>query len=61
MRHDVSIETAKAVPALIGATFAGLTLNEWVAIATLLYIILQAVYLVWKWRKQIKEGKKNDN
>lgn len=50
LKHEVNIETIKAVPAVGGATIASLTLNEWVAVATLCYIILQAAFLVWKWR-----------
>lgn len=46
------IETAKAAPAVAGATAAGLTLNEWVAIATGLYIAIQAAYLLRKWWRE---------
>jgi uncharacterized membrane protein len=31
------------------STFFGFSLNEWVAIATLFYIVLQAGWLIWKW------------
>lgn len=41
-------EAAKASPPL---TVAALTLNEWVAVATIIYIALQAAYLIWKWRQ----------
>lgn len=45
-------EIAKGVPAVAGATTYYLTLNEWVAIATLAYIALQAAFLIWKWWRE---------
>jgi hypothetical protein len=54
LKHETTIETAKALPAVAGAT---LTLNECVALATFCYIILQSVYLIWKWRREAKKGK----
>jgi hypothetical protein len=57
LRHETTIETAKALPAVAGATIAGLTLNEVVAAVTILYILLQSAYLLWKWRKEAQKGK----
>lgn len=58
MKHEVNIETLKAVPAVGGAVAYNLTLNEWVAVATLLYILLQIGYLMWKWRREAKAPKR---
>lgn len=52
MKVETSIESAKAAPAIIGAAFSALTMNHLVAGATLAYIILQAAYLIWKWRRE---------
>lgn len=49
--RDVGIALAKATPPL---TVYALTLNEWVAVATILYIIMQGAYLVWKWRRDAR-------
>jgi hypothetical protein len=51
MKPDFFSETAKAVPplAVIAVQKTGLTLQDWVFIATLLYIALQAGWLVWRW------------
>ena len=57
MKHETSIETAKAVPAVVGATIAGLTLNEIVALVTILYVLLQSAFLIWKWHRQAKLDK----
>ena len=46
------IEVAKAAPAVAGAAAAGMTLNEWVACATGLYIAIQAAYLLRKWWRE---------
>ena len=36
------------------ATFAGLTGNTWVIVATLILIGLQAAHLAWKWRRDYR-------
>lgn len=50
--HDVGVELLKLAPP---ATVAGLTLNDWVMLATLLYVILQALYLARKWMREESE------
>lgn len=51
-KQETVIETAKAVPAVGGAIASALTLNEALAVVTILYILLQAAYLIWKWRRE---------
>jgi hypothetical protein len=46
---SVRAEVAKAIPAVGGAAYAWFTLNEWVAIGTLLYLALQGAFLLRKW------------
>lgn len=65
---DFKIEAAKAAPAVGGTVFAAasdnvntvaatsLTWSEIAAIATVLYIALQAAYLIYKWVKEIRSG-----
>lgn len=53
MRHDttdLAAQAARAAPAAAGAVASAITMSEWVAIATLTYIVVQAGYLLWKWR-----------
>lgn len=54
------IEAAKAAPAVAGATASSLTLNEWVAIATGCYVLIQAAYLLRKWyvEERLRSGKR---
>lgn len=56
LRHETAIETAKAIPALFGAGFSAVTLNEAVAVVTLIYILLQVAYLIWKWRREARKA-----
>jgi len=61
-KSDVLTEAVKAAPPVAittAVTVGGLTLNELVALATLLYIVLQSGWLVWKWFHAIKD-KKNE-
>lgn len=51
-RMNAAIEAVKAAPAVVGATASSLTLNEWVAIATGIYIAIQAAYLLRKWWRE---------
>lgn len=44
----------KISPAIGGATLYGFTLNEWVGIATLAYVLLQIGLLLPKYAKLIK-------
>ena len=46
MQHDVAVQTAKAAPAVAGTAYTWFTLNEWVAIATIFYIVVQIYILI---------------
>jgi len=58
-KHETIIETGKAVPAIAGATVYGLTLNEVVAIVTILYVLIQGGFLVYKWYWDWQEKKQS--
>lgn len=54
MARDVGNEMAKAAPPI---TLAAMTLNEWLVIASLAYVALQAAYLLRKWfREEQRRG-----
>ncbi len=57
MKEEVTAAAAKVTPpAVVGVTMLfGLTLNEWVAIATLFYIGLQTFFLLKDRLKKSKE------
>lgn len=52
---EAGAEVAKAAPplAVIAATAQGMSLQSWVFVATLVYIGLQAGWLLWKWWRAI--------
>jgi len=50
--HDILIEAVKAAP---GITMSAITLNGAVAIATIVFIVLQVAYLIRKWVREETE------
>ena len=60
LKQDLALGAAKTAPALIGAGWFNITLNEWVAVATLTYIFIQAVILLHKHYYFVKEKINND-
>jgi hypothetical protein len=60
MKQVIATETSKSAPpaAITGlAVVDAITLNEWVAIATIVYVGLQAAYLIYKWVKEYRSSK----
>ena len=49
LTHDLAAATFKSLPPL---TVWFLTLNEWLAVAGIIWIILQAAYLARKWWRE---------
>ena len=45
---------------MAGAVASTLTLNEWVAVATGIYILIQCLYLLRKWWRDEKEWAHRD-
>lgn len=57
LKIDLVSEAQKTAPPVVIVAanhVTGMTLNDWVMIATLLYIGLQASWLLWKWWKAYK-------
>lgn len=55
MRTDVVAEGLKAAPPVAVTAIslaAELTLNQAVAIVTIVYVLLQGAYLLWKWVRE---------
>lgn len=50
-KSDVLVEVAKATPpvTVAGATVAGVQVNEMILWATLVYIVLQICFLLYRW------------
>lgn len=48
------IHTAPGASAGGAFKLSGLPLSEWLVIASIAFVILQALYLIWKWRRDYK-------
>ena len=62
-RTEVGVEAAKAAPpAMVVASnkLLGLDLPTVVAIATLLYLVIQIAYLVWKWMNEAGDRRRHN-
>jgi predicted MFS family arabinose efflux permease len=56
-KHDVVIagyQTAPGVGAAAGAHVAGLQLSDVLVISSIGFVLMQAAYLVWKWRRDAR-------
>lgn len=56
--NEEKLAIAKTAPAIAGATIYGLTLQDWVAIVTIAYVVLQAGLLVPKYWRMIRDWRK---
>jgi len=45
------------VAAVTADRILGLSLNDWMLWLTILFLLLQISYLVWKWQKEWKKGR----
>ena len=57
LNSEIASEAIKAAPPVTVTATAlagGISLNNVIGAATLIYIVLQAGYLIWKWRRDIK-------
>lgn len=64
--HGMVSETlatvGKASPpiAVSAATIAGVTLQDWVLLATLVFTLVSLAHLVWKWLRELRGGDGGD-
>lgn len=61
-RTEISVEAAKATPpAVVVASnkLLGMDLPTVVALATLLYLVIQIAYLIWKWMHEVGDRRKS--
>jgi Phage holin T7 family, holin superfamily II len=53
-KQEIAVAAVKTAPPLLVVgthTVLGFTLNDWVSILTIIYIVLQVTYLLHKWFK----------
>ena len=58
-KSDIVTEVAKAAPpvTVAGATIAGMQVNDMILWATLLYLVLQIGFLLYRWGRLHFQGK----
>lgn len=57
--NDIGKSAAELAPPVIYygvVKLFGLALPDWVALAALLYTVLQIVHLLWRWRRAARRG-----
>jgi len=58
MNPDITTQAAKSAPPVVVSLIAfaaELSLNNVIGAVTLLYLVLQVGYLIWKWRNERKD------
>ena len=53
-KQDIAVAAYHSAPGAVaagGAKVAGVALSDWLILASMAFIALQAAYLVWKWRR----------
>jgi hypothetical protein len=55
MKTEFTTEALKGTPAVAGAVYSAVTLNEVVAAITGLYVLVQIAYLLRKWWREEKD------
>ncbi len=60
---EYSTAAVKSAPpvAVLAADTAGLSLEQWVFIATLIYLALQSIYLLYKFGRDLRAGARENN
>lgn len=56
-KHDLANAAGQVTPGALAASatrIGGLPLSEWAVIASILFIVLQAANLAWKWRRDAR-------
>jgi ABC-type nickel/cobalt efflux system permease component RcnA len=58
---DAAVQTAQATPSVLVvlSSWLDVTPERWLSRCGIAFIALQAAYLVWKWRRDIRREKEN--
>lgn len=54
---SAALQSAPSLSMLL-AWLVGLPVQTWLAITSIAFIGLQAAYLIWKWRREARKGRK---
>jgi len=55
-KHDAAVQGAAALPSVgaIATWVLGVPIEKWAAVAGILFIGLQALVVLWRWRRDIR-------
>lgn len=59
LKQEIVAQAINSTPsvAFIWCTaILSITINQWLAVFSIAYIILQAAYLIWKWVREVRKG-----
>lgn len=62
-KHDLAVQAAQAAPsvaAIIATKVLNLDVQSWLGLFGIGFIALQAAYLVWKWRRDVKRERERE-
>ena len=51
---SAGMQAAPGVAAAGGASVMGLQLSDWLVLLSMVFVLLQAAYLIWKWRREAR-------
>lgn len=53
---DIASAAVQTIPSVVVVTkyALGMPIQDWLAVSGIAFILLQAAYLVWKWRREAK-------
>jgi len=54
-----NVALAATPVSLLSAPIFGISLDDWVKLAGLGFIVLQAMYLIWRWRREWKRKQRD--
>lgn len=59
LKQEISEQVAKASPpiaVLAAASASSWTLGDTLTVITIIYVLLQLIFLIWKWKKAAKNS-----
>lgn len=62
-KHEIGVQAALGTPsaiAVLWTKFLGLTIDNWLGISGIIFIALQAGYLLWRWWRDLKRARRED-
>lgn len=62
-RHEVVVQAVLATPsaaAVLWTKILNLNTNDWLGLSGIGFIALQAAYLLWRWRRDIRRDRLED-